>query len=80
MSERRVPLPGVDSPGRDALADEMRRALDEAMRYDDDDWVRLADAALAWFAERLAGDDDEHHRADGHDEPGDAEPHSDLAT
>jgi hypothetical protein len=55
-----TPLPGIDSPGRDALADEMRRALDEEMRYDDDDWTRLADAALRWFAGRAPsgrGDD-----------------------
>lgn len=46
--EQDLPLPGIDSAGRDSLADEMHRALDEDMRYDDDDWTRLADAALIW--------------------------------
>jgi hypothetical protein len=56
MTSRPRIEPGVDSPERDALADEMRRALDEEVRYDDDDWTRLADAALRWFAE-LAPDE-----------------------
>jgi hypothetical protein len=47
-----VPVPGIDSPGRDALADAMRRALDEDMQYDDDDWTRLADAALTHLREQ----------------------------
>lgn len=46
--------PDLDSPERDSLAEQMRRALDEDMRYDDDDWVRLADAALRWFREHSA--------------------------
>lgn len=51
-----IPAPGVDSPRRDALASEMRRALDEDMQYDDDDWTRLADAALTWVTALLRGE------------------------
>lgn len=52
--DEKPPPPGIDSPERDELSDEMRRALDEEMQYDDDDWTRLADVALSWFARRYS--------------------------